>query len=370
MTTEIKNCFGRRFAGTRVLVTGHTGFKGSWLCLWLQELGAKVAGYSLPAPTEPSHFELLDLDIQSHISDVRDLDALKSTFESEQPSIVFHLAAQPLVRQSYQTPVDTFTSNVDGTLNVLQAARAVDSIRAIVCITSDKVYSNQESENGYCESDPLGGADPYSASKACCEILVNSYRDSFFPLQHYGKKHKTLIATARAGNVFGGGDWAADRLVPDAARAAAAGRHVELRHPGSVRPWQHVLEPLAGYILLAERLVQGDCQLPSAINFGPHREGNVSVAAIIDQMATVWPAVGWRSPSVDTGPHETNVLKLDYGLAEQALAWEPVWNWQQGIQHTAAWYQNFYDSGRIDSRADLQRYVNNSAAQGMDWACK
>ena len=368
MTNHIKTCFGGRFEGRTVLVTGHTGFKGSWLCLWLHLMGAKVVGYSLPAPTSPNHFDLLDLEIQSHIDDVKNLQSLSRVFEQVQPEIVFHLAAQPLVRLSYQEPVETFTSNLDGTVNVLEAARRVSSIGAIVCVTSDKVYENQESETGYCESDPLGGADPYSASKACCELIVKSYRDSFFSNNSSGNQNSTLIATARAGHVFGGGDWAADRLVPDAVRAAAAGKSMELRNPGSVRPWQHVLEPLTGYLLLADRLLQGDRDLATAINFGPNPEGNVSVSALVDQMKLTWPEVTWSSPNLNSGPHETNILKLDSGFARRALGWTPVWNWQRAVERTTQWYRNYYESKHVDTVEDLGQFVRDAEALGMEWA--
>ena len=367
---DISNCFGGRFAGRTVLMTGHTGFKGSWLCLWLKALGARVVGYSLPAPTDPNHFQLLNLDVESHLGDVRDLESLTSVFKSVCPELVLHLAAQPLVRLSYDQPVETFTSNVSGTVNVLQAARAVDSVRAIVCVTSDKVYENVESEIGYCETDRLGGADPYSCSKACAELIVKSYRESFFSIKHYGIKHETLIATARAGNVFGGGDWALDRLVPDAIRAAVAREAVSIRNPHSVRPWQHVLEPLAGYLLLSDRLLDGQKVFAREWNFGPGAEDNVSVGSIVNEMQNAWPSVTVNSPENvnPQGPHETSMLKLDSTLARESLNWLPVWDWQQSVRKTTQWYQRFYDSNVANSQDDLNQYVRDAESLGLEWA--
>ena len=366
--SNITSCFGGRFAGKSVLVTGHTGFKGSWLCLWLQELGAHVVGYSLPAPTEPSHFDLLELDIESHIGDVRELDQLTRLYESVQPELVFHLAAQPLVRLSYDQPVETFTSNVTGTVNVLEAARRVDSVRGIVAVTSDKVYENFESDVGYCEGDRLGGADPYSCSKACAELVVKSYRHSYFPLSKFCAEHSTLVATARAGNVFGGGDWALDRLIPDAVRAASAGEKLQVRHPESVRPWQHVLEPLAGYLLLADRLLGGEEVFAREWNFGPDAESTVSVAKLVEEMHRSWPKIAYQSPELAEQPHETKVLKLNSSQAQNDLNWNPVWDFETSVQRTAQWYQQFYENGHVNSRDDLSKFVAAAATSQLEWA--
>ncbi len=364
---ELTSCFGGSFAGRTVFVTGHTGFKGSWLSMWLSELGARVVGFSLDAPTNPNHFDLLDLGIQSHIGDVRDLDLLTRIYEQTQPELIFHLAAQPLVRLSYEQPIETFTSNVTGTVNVLEAARRVDSVRAIVGVTSDKVYENIESELGYCESDRLGGADPYSCSKACAELIVNSYRSSFFPPDRFGAGHRTLIATARAGNVFGGGDWASDRLIPDAVRAASAGKRLQVRHPQSVRPWQHVLEPITGYLLLAQQLLDGNEAFGKSWNFGPNAQGNVSVANLVNEMQATWPNVAYDSPELIDQPHETNILKLNSSQAQQSLKWFPVWDWQTSVRHTAQWYQKYYESGTVGSRDDLKHFISDAVKLQMDW---
>jgi CDP-glucose 4,6-dehydratase len=366
--TDIKSCFGGRFAGKTVLVTGHTGFKGSWLCLWLQSLGANVVGYSLPAPTDPNHFELLGLEIESHIGDVRDLDRLTNVYQSAQPEIIFHLAAQPLVRLSYDQPVETFTSNVTGTVNVLEAARRVDSVRAIVSVTSDKVYENFESEIGYRESDRLGGSDPYSCSKACAELIVKSYRNSFFPISKFENDHSTLIATARAGNVFGGGDWALDRLIPDAVRAASVGERLQVRHPGSVRPWQHVLEPLTGYLLLADRLLSGEAAFAKEWNFGPDADSTVSVANLVEEMQLSWPQIDYDSPNLAEQPHETNILKLDSSQAQNELNWHPVWEFQTSVRKTANWYRSFYESEHVNSLDDLSSFIEAAANCRLEWA--
>ncbi len=264
--------FGGAYAGRTALVTGHTGFKGSWLALWLEELGCRVVGYSLPPPTEPNHFGLLSLRCRSEAGDVRDRARLAAVVRECRPDVVFHLAAQPLVRRSYREPAETFEANALGTVSVLEACRATP-VKAVVSVTTDKVYENREWCWGYREADPLGGFDPYSCSKACAELIAACYRGSFFNPAEYGRSHRTLVATARAGNVIGGGDWAEDRLVPDLARAAAAGRPLALRNPASVRPWQHVLEPLAGYLLLGQRLLEGDARCAEAWNFGPGEDG-------------------------------------------------------------------------------------------------
>jgi CDP-glucose 4,6-dehydratase len=356
-------CFDNVYRGRSVLVTGHTGFKGSWLCLWLAGLGARVTGFALPPPTRPSHWELLDLPGDtSIIGDIRDPAALTAAFAASQPEVVFHLAAQPLVRRSYREPAETYTTNVTGTVNVFEACRATPSVRAIVCVTSDKVYENRESPVGYTETDPLGGFDPYSNSKACAELVARCYRQAFFAPGSGGP----LLATARAGNVIGGGDWAEDRLIPDAIRAAGAGESVRVRNPRAVRPWQHVLDPLAGYLILGSRLFAGDASAADAWNFGPDDDGNVEVQGVIGQAREAWPAIRMEVAG-DPGPHETKVLKLDSSKARTVLGWQPVWRWRAAVRQTADWYRSLHESGTVASQQNLAQYVVDAWAAGCGW---
>jgi len=324
------------YSGVRVLVTGHTGFKGSWLCAWLKSEGAVVAGLALaPESGNPSLFEEADIatGMESHIGDIRDFATVRRVVQAFSPQIIFHLAAQPLVRRSYRDPIETFGSNVMGTLHVLEAARQCDAVRAIVCVTTDKVYESREWPWGYRETDTLGGKDPYSASKACAELVANCYRQTLLPMAGDIK-----IATARGGNVIGGGDWSEDRLVPDIMRALDAGMPVTLRNPGSVRPWQHVLELVHAYRHLGARLLAGD-DVSGSWNFGPERENEVTVDRLVAAIMTVWrddavPVVVEHSDLV-----ETNYLRLDNSKARQQLGWAPVLNFDATISMTAQWYR-------------------------------
>ena len=349
------------YRGRTVFVTGHTGFKGSWLVAWLHTLGAKVVGYSLPPPSEPAHFPLLNLGIESVIGDVRDVTKLEPTMGKHRPDLVFHLAAQPLVRRSYREPSETYSTNVMGTLNVCEAVRYTGGVKGLVIVTSDKVYQNRESDVGYDEEARLGGYDPYSASKACCEILAASYRDSFFSLAKYGKEHHTLLATARAGNVIGGGDWAEDRLLPDAVRAIAKSEPMVIRSPRSIRPWQHVLEPLSGYLLVGQQLLLKKVSAASSWNFGPDDEGNVEVETVIERFQKTWPKLEVRAQSNPHAPHETKVLKLDSSKAKRELGWKPRWNWQTAVDRTADWYRTFYESRTVNTTADIAAYRQANA---------
>ena len=362
---SLPELFDGIYRGRRVLVTGHTGFKGSWLSLWLREMGAVVSGFSLEPPTDPSHWSLLGLDVESAIGDIRDATALDAAVSAFKPEIVFHLAAQPLVRESYRIPSETYATNVAGTVNVYEACRKAGCVRAVVSITTDKVYQNREWEYGYREVDPFGGYDPYSASKACAEIASASYRDSFWPLAKYGTAHGTLLCTTRAGNVVGGGDWASDRLVPDLMRAASRGETATLRNPGSTRPWQHVLEPLSGYLMLGWRLLEGKPEFAEGWNFGPDEDGVVTVSKVAEHMREAWPAVRVEFRPDPDAPHEANLLKLDCAKAKSRLGWRPVWNSKATIETTAAWYRRFSLDKTISSREDIARYVEGAGKLGL-----
>ena len=322
----------------KVFLTGHTGFKGAWFSVWLESLGAKVTGYALKPPTRPSLFELCRLDrrIRSNIGDVRDAAKLKRALLAAKPEIVIHMAAQPLVRESYRNPAETYETNVMGTVNLLEAVRACGSVRAVVNVTTDKCYENKEHLRGYKEGEPLGGYDPYSSSKACSELVTSAYRSSFFNPADY-KKHGVAVATARAGNVIGGGDWAADRLIPDIIKAALRGEKARIRNPRAIRPWQHVLEPLAGYLDLAEKLYTQGPRYGGAWNFGPDAGDARDVEWIAKRLFAAWPeAPGYV---IDKGrhPHEAHFLKLDSSKARRELGWAPRWHIGEAIDRIVGW---------------------------------
>lgn len=350
-----------------VFLTGHTGFKGSWLSLWLSRLGAEVTGYARAPVTEPNHFGLLDTGIRSVIGDVLDQQVLGRAMDEAQPAVVFHFAAQPLVRLSYEDPVETYRTNVLGTLNVCEAARRCASVRAVVAVTTDKVYENREWEWGYRETDRLGGFDPYSASKACAEILLAGYRDSFWNVRKHGSEHHVLLATVRAGNVIGGGDWSADRLIPDIMKATAAGETTTIRNPSSTRPWQHVLDCLSGYLMVGEKLLDGNSAFASSFNFGPADCDVVAVGGIADMVSAHWPAARFALADSPSGPHEARCLKLDCSRAAAALGWEPVWHVEQAIARTVGWYRRFYEHGAVGSGGDLERYIDDAREGGARW---
>jgi CDP-glucose 4,6-dehydratase len=324
--------------GKRVFLTGHTGFKGGWLSLWLQNLGANVTGYALQPSTVPSLFGMAKIGegMNSIFADIRDLAALQMAIQAAEPEIVIHMAAQPLVRYSYQNPVETYSTNVMGTVNLLEAVRHTPGVRAVVNITTDKCYENREWVWGYRESDPLGGYDPYSNSKGCAELVSASYRSSFF---NADAPHNTAIATVRAGNVIGGGDWTKDRLIPDILAAFEAGKTVKIRNPHAIRPWQHVLEPLRGYLTLAERLYHQGHDYAQGWNFGPNDEDSKPVAWIVDKMATFWgEGAAWQIDDAEH-PHEANYLKLDISKARSRLNWNPVLNLTQALGLIIDWAQ-------------------------------
>jgi CDP-glucose 4,6-dehydratase len=335
----------------RVLLTGHTGFKGAWLSLMLADRGAQVTGLALAPPTQPNLFDAARVAerIDDRRGDVRDLGVVKAAVEASRAEIVFHLAAQSLVRASYEQPVDTFATNMMGTANLLEAVRGATDVRAVVCVTSDKCYENRETGRAYREDDPMGGYDPYSASKGCAELIVSAYRRSFFN-SHALSVHGVGLASARAGNVIGGGDWARDRLVPDLVRGFAAGQRPVIRFPGAVRPWQHVLEPLSGYLVLAERLWAGDTSAAEGWNFGPAPEDSRPVGWVADRVARIWgPDAGWDTTG-EPQPHEASHLSLDCAKAADRLGWTPSWGLDEGLARTVAWAKAFASG---DDAADI-----------------
>lgn len=356
------NDFGKAYRGRRVLVTGHTGFKGSWLCLWLHSLGAEVSGIALDPPSEPNHWDLLGLPIKDHRVDIRDEAAIREVFTIEKPEVVFHLAAQPLVRRSYQEPIPTWATNVMGTAHILEAVRHTPEVLAAVVITSDKCYENREWPWAYRERDRLGGHDPYSASKAGAELVAASYRSAF--LQQTGAP---LLATARGGNVIAGGDWSEDRLIPDLIRAVAAREPLVIRSPQATRPWQHVLDCLSGYLVVGQRLLAGDSSVAEAWNFGPDQHGNRTVEQVLGDLAHDWSQIGWK-PTASPQPHEAGLLQLDSAKARLHLGWRPVWNYGQAIRNTADWYRHWLDDGEVLSTHQLAEYRADAVCAGLDWA--
>jgi CDP-glucose 4,6-dehydratase len=346
--------------GKSVFLTGHTGFKGSWLSLWLQRLGADVTGYALDPPTEPALFDVARVaeGMRSIIADVRDRDRLVREVRDAAPELVIHMAAQPLVRYSYQEPVQTYETNVMGTVHLLEAVRQSPSVRAVVVVTSDKCYENREWVWGYRENEPMGGQDPYSNSKGCTELVVSAYRASYFSDNAGSRAHPAAVGSGRAGNVIGGGDWAEDRLVPDLMRGFASGDSVRIRNPLAIRPWQHVLEPLAGYLTLAEKLTAEGRDFAQGWNFGPDEEDARNVQHVADEAAARWGgSAGWQ---LDEGahPHEALSLKLDCSLAKAKLKWRPVLPLADGLDWTVEWYRahaSGHDMRKL-TEAQIERY--------------
>ncbi|MDP3539064.1 MAG: CDP-glucose 4,6-dehydratase [Azonexus sp.] len=347
----------------RVFVSGHTGFKGGWLCLWLQSMGAEVHGYALQAPTEPNFFKVAGVEngmASSTIADVRDYEKLLAAIKDARPEIVMHLAAQPLVRYSYQNPVETFSVNVMGVVHLLEAVRTIGGVRAVVNVTTDKCYENREWPWGYRENEAMGGHDPYSSSKGCAELVTAAYRRSFFA------ESGIAVATARAGNVIGGGDWAADRLLPDFLRAIDAGAALTIRSPGAIRPWQHVLEPLSGYLTLAEQLDQHGSAFAEPWNFGPADEDAQTVGWIVDHLASRNPGMAWCC-DMSSQLHEANYLKLDSSKARTRLLWKPRWRLQVALDITLAWHQAWRSGQdmRGISLAQISEYLSEGKAASV-----
>src|SRR5665648_108262 len=338
------NIFNNIYNGKRVLVTGHTGFKGSWLSLWLKELGAEVIGYSLDPPTKPSFFEAVDLKnkLIHIIGDVRNEKHLLSVFEKYQPEFVFHLAAQSLVRFSYKEPRLTYETNIMGTINVLEVVRKTKSVKVCIVITTDKCYENKEWVYGYREIDPMGGYDPYSSSKACAELVVSAYRNSFFNPEDYGKNHNVDLSTVRAGNVIGGGDWGKDRLIPDCVKTLSQNKIITTRNPHATRPWQYVLEPLSGYLLLGSKMYKDGKRYSSAWNFGPNDNDIITVEEIVKSVIQNWGSGNYKI-NTSRQHHEAGILKLNTSKTRKFLGWKPVYNIYETIKRTVNWYKCFYE---------------------------
>jgi len=360
--------FADSYRERRVFVTGHTGFKGAWLAEWLGAMGAEVTGYALDPPTEPNLFDALDLGarLRHVVADVRDRECLATEVRAARPSVIFHLAAQPLVRRGYVEPHETFEINVMGTVNVLDAARTCDSVQAVVIVTSDKCYRNLESGRPFRETDPMGGRDPYSASKGCAELVTAAYRESFFA-------EGAAVASARAGNVIGGGDWAPDRIIPDCVRALAAGEEVVVRTPDAVRPWQHVLEPLSGYLQLGALLLRDGRRHQGPWNFGPtDADGARPVRWVVDRFLAEWGSGSWTTPGeAARQPHEAHWLSLDSAKSREQLAWAPVWDATTAVRQTAAWYREFHRAPAMARELvarQLQDYARDARAAGLSWA--
>ncbi|NWF66366.1 MAG: CDP-glucose 4,6-dehydratase [Campylobacterales bacterium] len=352
----MQDLFNEIYKNKTVLVTGHTGFKGSWLSFWLNQMGANVIGYSLQPSTTPNHFELLNLDMVSIIGDIRDIENLNQVFQTYKPDIVFHLAAQPLVRYSYSYPIETYETNVMGVVNLFECCKKSSSVKAVLNVTTDKCYENREWIWGYKESDPMGGYDPYSASKACSELITSSYRNSFFNLNEYQKSHQILVATARAGNVIGGGDWSIDRLIPDIIKATVKSEKVIIRNPNSTRPWQHVLEAIYGYLLLGEKLLNGEKEFADAFNFGPNDDDMLKVIDILKMSKECWSSIDFEIINSNT-LHEASLLKLDSTKARLKLQWKPKWNSKIAIEQSIDWYRNFYENGEVFTSKQLKDYI-------------
>ncbi|MDR2511459.1 MAG: CDP-glucose 4,6-dehydratase [Bacteroidales bacterium] len=356
------------FKNKKVLLTGHTGFKGAWLTVWLHSLGAEILGYSLAPNTEPNLWNLLSQKssgnrnaVHSIIADIRDKEKIKKTILDFQPDFVFHLAAQAIVRESYNAPIETFDTNIMGTANVLDALRFLEKPCIAVMITTDKVYKNNETGQAYKENAHFGGYDPYSASKAAAEIVIDSYRNSFFNPADYGTKHHIAVASARAGNVIGGGDWAKDRLVPDIVRALSKNEEVIIRNPNAVRPWQHVLEPLSGYLTLAEKMAECNTKYATAFNFGPNPDDTLTVKQMAEMAVEIWGNSGKiQYPNLENQPHEANLLSLSIKKAETELKWKPKWNAETALKNTINWYKNEQNRNVYDLCLEqIKKYQEN-----------
>lgn len=352
--------FGGIYKNKTVLITGNTGFKGSWLALWLIKLGANVVGYSKDTVSNPSHYSILELKHKTYFKNILDSKSLNTVFSEHKPDIVFHLAAQSLVRESYVNPIETYQTNVLGTLCVLEAARKCKNLKVFINVTTDKVYENIEALKPYKETDRLGGFDLYSSSKACSEILTSAYRNSFL-------KNKFLLTTARAGNVIGGGDWAKDRLIPDIITATSQNKICEIRNPNSIRPWQHVLDSLSGYLLLSKKLLENKKEFIGAWNFGPAQNNGITVKELLQKSKKEWDNIQF-SFLEDTNFHEASLLNISSLKANKLLGWKPVWSTNKAVEKTVNWYKNYYLNKAINTSNDLENYIDDAKKKKNNWA--
>ena len=362
--------FNNIYRSKKVLITGHTGFKGSWLSSWLIKLGADVIGISKNVVSHPSNYEVASIGniVQDLRVDVTNLHELKQVISNTKPDFIFHLAAQALVRNSYANPIDTFMTNTIGTINILESLKTIDKKVAVVMITSDKAYDNSEWVWGYRENDKIGGKDPYSASKGMAELAIRSYLYSFFS----NKKSNIRIVSTRAGNVIGGGDWAEDRIVPDCVKAWSVNKTLEIRNPNATRPWQHVLEPLSGYLLLGEMLYKDNFLHGEAFNFGPNADQNYSVKSLIEEMQKNWPEANWLDTSDDSETHEAGLLKLNCDKALNLLSWKSILSFEETIKMTSEWYRLFYQEKNMPmlnfSISQIDKYVQKACDKKLAWA--
>lgn len=362
----MKDLFENIYFGRKVLVTGNTGFKGSWLTTWLISLGANVKGISLPPDTTPNHFNALDLDMDTEFIDIANYEKLNKSIKKFNPEIIFHLAAQPLVRRSYKDTLTTYSSNVMGTVNLFECVKELNNLSAIINVTTDKCYENTEKIEGYSENDKLGGYDPYSASKACSEIITNSFRDSFFNVNSYQKEHSTLICSARAGNVIGGGDWSEDRLIPDIIKSSIKNIPTIIRNPGAIRPWQHVLESITGYLILGQKLLQEKKEFSGAWNFGPQNNEFSTVNEITLKAKAIWPKISIVHEQ-SKFLHETKILALNSSKSRNKLHWNSVWTIDQTIDKTIHWYREYHENNKVVTYRQLEEYIKRAKTLNYSW---
>lgn len=364
---EITKLFDGIYENKKVVITGDTGFKGSWLACWLTGMKAQVTGISLSDVSTPNHLSLVNPSYASVKQDITDKEGVKRKIHKANPEIIFHLAAQSLVRDSYRNPYDTYMTNVMGTLNILEASRTLKNLKAIVIVTSDKCYDNKEWYWGYRENEAMGGKDPYSSSKGCTELLTASFRNSYFNNDDYGKSHNTLIASVRAGNVIGGGDWAKDRIIPDMVLAAVTNDTLKIRSPRATRPWQHVLEPLSGYLSVGQELLNGNVNVAEGWNFGPEPENNQFVIDIVEKSKQYWSRIEYELDKEST-LHEAQNLMLDSSKAKRELKWFPVWDYQTTIEQTISWYKSYYENKDIITYEQLQKFIQDAKQKKIKWA--